>query len=108
MSGRSRTVAAVLAFTLAAMLPATCPCPQQKQAGAGHECCAPPSAVRAAGDACCGGNAVTDALAAVAAPDLEACPPSSAVVIAPQRIAKAFAIRPTPLAASPPPLILRI
>jgi hypothetical protein len=110
MSVRARTIAAVLAFTLAAMLPATCPCPPQSSASAtGYECCAPSTALRAVDRGCCGGAAtVTDALAVPPAPDVVASVPSSSVMAVPQRVASASAARPSTTAPSPPPLILRI
>jgi hypothetical protein len=109
MSGCSRTIAAVLAITLAAMLPATCPCLPQASARTGHECCAPTTTLRGLDRGCCGGaSTVTDALAVPPAPDVVAPIPSSFAMAVPHRVASALAVRPTMTAPSPPPLILRI
>ena len=109
MSGRSRTIAVALAFTLAALLPASCPCAPQTTAHTGHECCAPSTAMRVQSDGCCGGAAgLAISLAAAPAPEMVA-PDLAVSGVAPlQAVARFTPSRAAAVSPSPPPPILRI
>jgi hypothetical protein len=109
MGRRSRTLVALLAVALGAMLPATCPCVPQASPHTGHECCAPSTALRALDSDCCGGKSIlSEALALPSAPDAALSTASCSVVIATLPVAPAPSGRPATPAPSPPPLILRI
>lgn len=107
-----RTLAAVLAgVALVAALPAPCGCLPERVAtgGDGHECCAPPAGVSAAGEGCCDeAPELAEALPSPAA-SADAAPLALATFsVATPTALRAFVRAPVPPDSPPPPAILRI
>lgn len=103
---RRGLIAALLAVTLLAALPLTCPCPSASAAPAGrHDCCTPPTGVRAARPCC--GAALPDLVPV--APTLVAEAPLAAWLSpCPATQVRRERARAAVAAFSPPPLVLRI
>jgi hypothetical protein len=108
-----RTLAAVLAgVALVAALPAPCGCAPERSASPHadeHACCVPPAGVSAADDGCC--DEAPDLAEALLSPAASADAAPRAVATRPVAAPSVLQApgRPTvPLAASPPPTILRI